>query len=288
MKSMRSMLPMLVVAAVIYPGCASTVSRSPDLLAESEDKALTMLGDDINAHHVRLLNQKVGVFNFTSMDWTTSAAGKRISARLYDYLKKTGKLRMVPRTELERMMKKEAIEQAGMYDTDVLQKRDGMVPVDAVVFGTIENAGDAYEIVVRVMDVKTGRRLLLTGVRMPPTGEITSKASPDLLLLNRKSPGKVIAINRTYYMLAWMKARQPLVFLLVVLKDSEVESLETGGTVLGAKLKVRKDRYQRERPEVIEKIGILKDGLALINRYAPRRSSDIARWKKELLDYARK
>ena len=181
-----------------------------------------MLGDDINAHHVRLLNQKVGVFNFTSMDWTSSAAGKRISARLYDYLKKTGKLRMVPRTELERMMKKEAIEQAGMYDTDVLQKRDGMVPVDAVVFGTIENAGDAYEIMVRVMDVKTGRRLLLTGVRMPPTGEITSKASPDMLLLNRKSPGKVIAINRAYYMLAWMKARQPLVFLLVVLKDSEV------------------------------------------------------------------
>jgi hypothetical protein len=136
--------------------------------------------------------------------------------------------------------------------------------------------------------VKTGKRLLMTGVRMPSTGEFTSKASPDLLLLNRKSPDKVIALNMTYYMLAWMKARQPLVFLLVVLKDDELKTLLNGTTVLGAKLSVRKDRYKRERPEIMQKIGALKDGLALINRYSQQRSSDITRWKKDLLAQAGK
>ncbi len=284
MKLTRCLLPMLIAAAVIHTGCVSMVSRPVDLFVESEEKAIAMLGDDINTLYLRLLNKKVGVFYFTRLDWTASAAGKRISDSLDKYLKKKGKLRMVSRSELGRMFMNEVVEQAGMYNTDVLKKQAGTVPVDAVVYGTIENAGDAYEIMLRVMDVKTGRRLLLTGVSIPSTGEITSKADPDMLLLNRKSPDKVIAINKTYYTLAWLKARQPLVFLLVVLKDNNVKSLVSGSTLLGARLKVRLERYKRERPEIMQKIEILKDGLSLINRYEPQRSSDITRWKKELLD----
>lgn len=288
MKTLRIMLPLLVVAAIVHTGCATTVYRPVDVFAESEDRAIARLGDDINTLGIRLLNKKAGVFNFTLLDWTASAAGKRISGRLHEYLEKKGKFRMVPRTELERILKNAAIEQAGMYDVGLLKKRSGAGPVDVVIYGTVENAGDAMEIMVRVVDVKTGGTLLVTGVRMPPTGEIATKANPDMLLLNRKSPEKIIAMNKTYYTLAWMKTRQPLVFLLVVLKDEEVKSLVAGSTLLGNKLKVRRERYKRERPEIMEHISALKGGLELIDRYARQRSSDISRWKKELLDTSRK
>jgi len=147
----------------------------------------------------------------------------------------------------------------------------------------VDNAGTAAEITARVVEVRTGKTLLLTGVRMPPTGEIATKPNPDMLALNRKSPEKVIAMNQAYYMLSWMKDRQPLVFLLVVLGDKELRSLESGKTVLGEKLRVREDRYKRERPEIMQKIASLKDGLALIKRYTPLRLEEITRWKKEFL-----
>lgn len=286
MRSIRSMLPVLVAAAVIHTGCTSTVYRSADVLADSEDRAIAKLGDDIDSQSIRLLNKKVGVFYFTTLDWTASAPGNRISGKLSDYLEKTGKLRIVPRSELDRMIKREVTEQSGMYEVEFLKKKAGTISLDYVIYGTVDNAGDAVDIMVRMVDVKTGRWLLVTGVRMPVAGEFTGKVNPDLLLLNRKSPQKVIAMNKTYHTLAWLKTRQPLVFLLVVLKDEEVKSLVNGPTLLGSKLKVRKERYRRDRPDVIEKIGVLKDGLALINRYAPQRASDIARWKKNLLNTA--
>lgn len=288
MKSIRMLLPILVVSVVILAGCATMVTHPAGVLVDSEEKAVAMLGDDINTLYIKLLNKKVGVFYFTTLDWTATAAGKRISDSLDKYLVKKGMLKMVARTELDRVFRNEVAEQAGMYEAEVLHERSGALPVDAVIYGTVDNAGDGVEIMIRVVDVKTGKRLLMTGVRMPPTGEITSKTSPDLLLLNRKSPDKVIAMNMTYYLLAWMKTRQPLVFLLVVLKDDEIKSLLNGTTVLGSKLGVRKDRYKRERPEIIQKIGTLKDGLALINRYSQQRSSDIIRWKKDLLIQAGK
>jgi hypothetical protein len=286
MKPLRSLLHVLAVAAVMLAGCSTVISRPASFVAGSEEKAVAILGDDINALSVQLLNKKVGVFYFTAMDWTASAVGKRVSGRLDEYLGKARKLNIVSRPELERLFKKEAAEQAGMYDPEALQQRGGMLPLEAVVYGTVDNAGDAYEITARVLEVRTGKTLLLTNVRMPATGEISTKLNPDMLALNRKSPEKVIAMNKAYYVLSWMKDRQPLVFLLVVLDDRELRSLESGTTVLGRKLKVREDRYRRERPEIMQKIESLKDGLALVNRYEPQRFAEITRWKKEFLSKA--
>jgi hypothetical protein len=286
MKPIRSLLPLLAAAGVMLAGCSTVISRPTSFVAESEEKAIAILGDDINTLSVQMLNKKVGVFYFTSVDWTASAVGKRVSGRLDDYLVKKKKLNMVSRPELERLFKKEAAEQAGMYDPEALQRQSGSLPLEAVVYGTVDNAGSSYEITVRVLEVRTGKTILLTGVRMPSTAEITTKPNPDMLALNRKSPDKVIAINKAYYVLSWMKERQPLVFLLVVLGDKELRSLEAGTTVLGEKLKVREARYKRERPEIMQKIAALKEGLALVGRYEPQRFAEITRWKKNFLSSA--
>ena len=283
MKPSRSMLPVLALAVAILAGCSTVIVRPADFVAESEDKAIAMLGDDINSLSVQLLNKKVALFHFTTLDWKTIAAGKRISDRLGDYLAKKGKLVMLSRAEMERLFRNEVAEREGMYDPEALHQHGGTLPVDAIIYGTVDNAGAAMELMVRVMDVKTGKRLLLTGVRMPSTGEIAEKTSEDMLILNRKSPDRVIELNKTYYMLKWMMAKQPLVFMLVVLSDKELRSLESGKTVLGEKLRVREDRYKRERPEIMQKIASLKDGFSLIRRYAPQRLEEITRLKKEFL-----
>jgi hypothetical protein len=283
MKSGSVILSLYAVIVVATTGCITTVVRPADVLVSSEDAAITKLGDDIYSFRVIMNNKRIGIFYFTTLDWRIVDAGKRISGRLGDYLARKGGLRMIPRAELDAIMKTQAIEQASIFDVEAIQKRGKALPVDAIIIGTVAQADGTVEIGLKVVDVATGRLMLLTGVRMPAAGEIISQANPEIVQLNKKSPEKITAMNKTYFLLQWMKSNQPLVFLLAVVEDREMKILRTTNTVLAGKLARRKERYRQERPDVIKKIRNLQDGLSLMERYESQRFSEIINWKKELL-----
>lgn len=284
MKSASVIFSLCVTLVMAPAGCITTVIKPADVVVGSEDAAIAKLGDDVRSVSIILHNKRIGIFYFTTLDWQTIDAGKRISNKLADYLTRKGGLMIIPRTELDAIIKTQAIEQASIFDVEAMRKRGKALTLDVFIIGTVAQAGGTVEIELKAVDVAAGRLMLLSGVRMPATGEFTSDDNPEIVQLNKKSPEKIAVMNKTYFVLKWMKANQPLVFLLAVVKDSEMKSLRVTNAVLSGKLAIRKERYQQERPDVMKKIKRLQYGLSLMDRYEPQRFTEIMKLRKELLD----
>ncbi len=270
-----------IVLALSLSSCASLTR--PAAVVGSEDAAIARLGDDIRFHKVLLARKRIGVFYFTTLDWRIVDAGRRLSGKLTDYLAAKGGLTLVPLARLDAMMKNSAIEHATMYDIDAVRKSGGGLPIDAIIYGTIVHDAAMVTIETRVINVATGRQILVNAVRMPASGEMALNDKAELLQLYRKSPESVTAMNKSYYMLYWMKINQPLVYLLVTLNKKEMEPLKKTHVILSGKLDKRYERYRQDRPDVIRKINTLKAGVSLMERYDQQRFDDISKWKKELL-----
>lgn len=270
-----------IMLVLSLSSCASLTR--PAAVVGSEDAAIARLGDDIRFHKVLLARKRIGVFYFATLDWRIVDAGKRLSAKLTSYLAARGDLTLVPWARLDALMKSHAIEQATIYDIDAVRRSGQPLPVDAIIYGTIVHDGGMVTIETRVIDVNTGRQILVSAVRMPASGEMSLNEKAELLQLYRKSPESVTAMNKAYFLLHWMKANQPLVYLLVTAGEKEMESFKTSNTVLYGKLKKRKNRYNQDRPDVIKKINTLKAGVSLMERHDQQRFDDVMKWKKELL-----
>ncbi len=274
-----------VIISVIFTlslsSCASLTR--PAAVVGSEDAAIARLGDDIRFHKVLLARKRIGVFYFTTLDWRIVNAGRRLSGKLTNYLAARGGLALVPWAKLDALMKNSAIEQATIYDIDAVRRSGGAIPVDAIIYGTIVHDGGMVTIETRVIDVDTGRQILVSAVRMPASGEMALNDKAELLQLYRKSPESVTAMNKAYFLLYWMKANQPLVYLLVTLNKKEMEPLQKTHAVLYGKLQKRHKRYSQDRPDVIKKINTLKAGVSLMERHDQQRFDDVMKWKKELL-----
>lgn len=281
MKSRMAMISLFLVLAVA--GCNLPLVRLAEFPVSDESAAVKKLGEDIYSLRHRMQNKKIGVFYFTSIRWDVTPGGKRISDALAGYLGRKSDLAMIPRAELDRIMKIQAIENASIFDVEAMQKKGRALPVDVIIIGTVVASDDSVKIGIKVVDVTTSQILLVTGTRMPATAEFTFREEPEILLLYNKSPEKIITMNKAYYVLQWMKSKQPLVFLLAVLSEDELKSIKTANAVLSDKLAVRKKRYKKDRPDVIKKIKALEDGVDMLRRYEKKRYEEVEKWKRELL-----
>jgi hypothetical protein len=283
MKTGSAIVALSIMLILAFTGCITTVVRPANGVIGTEDAAVAKLGDDIYSLRLFLRDKKIGIVYFTTLDWQILDAGRRISGKLADYLARKGGLVIIPRTELDAKMKTQAIEKATMFDVEAIQKSRKSLPADVMVYGIVMQDMGTVRIELKVVDIATGRIILLSGVRMPSSGEFSSLEKPEMLELYKKSPDKITDINKTFFLLQWMKINQPLVFLLVVIENSEMKTVHVTNKVLYGKLEKRKERYQHERPDVIKKITALRDGLSLIKRYDQQRFGEIIRLKKELL-----
>ncbi len=283
MKSGRVLVSLSIMLSMALAGCVTTVYRPAVGVTGTEEAAVEKLGDDIRSIKLILKDKKIGIFYFTTLDWQIIDAGKRISGRLINYLASKGDLAIVPRAEADAKMKTQAIEQARIFDIDSMRITRRELPVDVIVIGTLVQDMGTVRVELKVIDVATGRLMLVSGARMPASGEFSAQEKPELTALYKKSPEKIMVINRSYFLLQWMKEKQPLVFLLAVLSDSEMKALRTANAVLAGKLDIRNGRYERERPDVINKINSLKYGMSLMERYDQQRFGEIMKLKKELL-----
>ncbi|MBN2161196.1 MAG: hypothetical protein JW807_17545 [Spirochaetes bacterium] len=283
MKYRNARILLALALAATIPGCVTTVYRAADITVKNEQEAVRKLCDDIYFLRLNLQDKRIGVFYFSSLNWEVPPAGKRISQKLANYLAAKGDLSMIPRAELDRIMKIQAIEKASIFDVEAIQRKGKVLPVDVIIMGSIGPAESTVPISIKMVDVRSGRLMLVSGVRMPATAEFASKEDEALLALYKKSPRKIVDMNKTYYSLSWMKSRQPLVFLLAVLSDNEVKTLKTTNKILSSKLAIRRNRYKEDRPDVIKKIKALEEGVDMMSRYEPKRFDEIMKWKKELL-----
>ncbi len=284
MKSGSVLVALSIILVMAFSGCATTVNKPAGNVVGTEDAAVAKLGDDIlSLRLMQFKDKRIGIFYFTTLDWQILDPGKRISNKLTGYLTRKGGIKIVPLAEVQEKMKIQAIELARIYDVDAKGVSGNTRLPDVIVSGIMIQDMGTVTIDMKAMDLATGRVILLSGVRIPATGEFSTLDKPELTALYKKSPEKITQINKSFYMLKWMKDNQPLVFMLVTVKNKEMKELRKNKTVLYGKMEKRKSRYERERPDVMKKITALVDGLSLMERYDQPRFGEVMQWKKALL-----
>lgn len=265
-----------IIACASYNPAVSAVA--------DEEKAMEKLSDDIYKKSDDLMKKKIGIFDFTTLNGTEIEAGKRLSNKLLEYLVKRGKLIIIERTELNKIMKAQAIEQTGIVDVETAQESGKVLPIDIIINGTMSQVDNQMAIAIKVIDIKTGQILLVSSTNMPPLSDYTYKENPELIRLSKQSPEKLQEMYKTYFKLRGMTAKNQFAFLMVVLNDDEWKDIKSNKKSLDYKLGKRKMEFEKNKPEVIQGIKNLKNGLQLIKQYEPQRYKEIMKWKKAIID----
>jgi hypothetical protein len=262
--------------------CASGTIR-PDHIVTTEDQAVERLGDDMYGRFAEKKNCRIGIMNFTTLDWKPTDTGTLLAGKLFNYLTVKKKMNIAGPVGLDRIMKALAIEQAGAYEAEKAKKIQTKVPVDAVILGTVSRVGNAMRIELSVLNVKTGHMSPLYGARVTSPKVFINKDNSEIFSIHEKSPEKLREMNKSYIILYWMETYQPFLFLLSVLNKDEMKNLKTSNAVLHDKLTVRKKRLERQRPDIINKLENLRDGLRLMEKYDSQRHGEIMGWKNALI-----
>lgn len=282
MKARGMIVSLCAVIILSSSYCASGIIR-PDHIVTTEDQAIEKLGDDMYNRFADKKNYRIGIMNFTTLDWKPTNTGTRLAEKLSNYLAVKKKMNIADRAGLDRIMAALAIEQAGSYNTDKAKKIDTKVPVDALILGTISRIGNQMRIELTAMSVKSGHMSHSYGARVMSPKDFKYRDNTEILSIHEKSPQKLQEMNKSYIMLYWMKTHQPLLFFLSVLNKEEIKCLKTTNAVLHTKLTIRKDRLDRQRPDIINKLDSLRDGVRLMEKYDSKRHGEIMGWKNTLL-----
>ena len=272
-------------AAIILSNayCDSSSIRPIDHIVTTEDQAIEKLGNDIYDRFATKKNYKIGIINFTTLDWKPSVTGARLSGKLSDYLITKKKMNIADRTGIDRIMKALAMEHAGVYNAEKAKKIETRVPMDAVILGTVSRIGDAMQIEISALYVETGHLSPLYGARVLSPKDFAYKENSGIISIHEKSPEKLRVMNKSYIILSWMETHQPLLFLIAVLNKEEIKSIKGTNPVLFDKLTIRKARLERERPDIINKLDNLRSGLQLMDTYDSQRHGEIMGWKSMLV-----
>ncbi len=274
-----------VLSITIFFISAISVSYSPVFSGVSdEEKAMEKLSDEVYKKYDVLKSKKIGVFDFTTLNGTEIQVGKRLANKLIEYLVKSGKLIIVERTELNKLMKAQAVEQTGIIDVEGAQESGKVLPVDVIINGTVARMDKQMEVAIKAVDMKTGQILLLSSVDMPPIGDYNYKENPDLLRLNKQSPEKLQSMNKSYFTLRGMMTNRPLIFLMAVMNEDDWKEIAKNNKILNNKLKKRKSQLEQNKPGLIQNIAKLQKGLDLIRQFEPPRYKEIMTWKTAVID----
>lgn len=105
-----------------------------------------------------------------------------ISDRLREALVQSGKVRVLEREEMDRILKEQAFQQSGACDQSECAVKIGkLLSVDRMVVGTVGRIGELYTLGARILDVGTGE-VLFTASRDESGSleDLLTRAVPDL------------------------------------------------------------------------------------------------------------
>jgi hypothetical protein len=279
----RGMIVSLGAVIILSNAYCASGSIRPDHIVPTEDQAIEQLGNDLHNRFAANKNLKIGIINFTTLGWKPTNTGARLAEKLSNYLAAKKKMNIAERTGLDRIMAALAIEQAGSYSAEKAKKIETKVPVDAVIMGTVSRIGNEMRIELSALDVKTGHMSHSYGARVLSPMDYAYKDTPEIISIHEKSPEKLREMNKSYILLYWMETHQPLLFLIAVLDDKEMKGIKETNAVLHGKLKVRKERLDRDRPDIIGKFENLRAGIKLMGKYDSQRYAEIMGWKDTLI-----
>jgi TolB-like protein len=107
--------------------------------------------------------------------------GTLVAAELMTYLHKEHGLYIVERDKLDKVIKELQVQQSGLVDDNTASKIGKMVAAQALILGTVSEAGASFIVNARVVSVETAKVMVADNVSFPASGMVSlSKNAVEL------------------------------------------------------------------------------------------------------------
>ncbi len=283
MNRLLSLFTAALLMIAFNSSCEKSTVRADDNVP-GENEALDKITSEIYQKQDILTGKRIGIFSFTSLDGKEIAEGKKLSSKLLERLVKKGGLRFVERSEIDKVLKAQGFEQTGIVDPETVKESGKVLSIDVMISGNLARMPEYGELSVKAVDISSGEIYFVSSVRFRPSMKFSNtEKNPKILSLYSKAPDKVELINRTFYILEKLRKRNPIGFLLIVIKRSDIEIIRKQNPRLSMELKRRKNIIRRN-PQLKKRTLRLRRGVRLIRENDPDRYDILMKRKVELIN----
>ncbi len=248
-----------------------------------EEKAVKEIADVILKKEHLLGKKKCAVFDFTSLDGRKIPEGVRLSKKLMEELLEEGGLKLVERTEIDKILDAQGIEQTGIVNSEYIRESGNVLPVDVMISGTIAQVSGHGELTVKAVDINTGEIYAVSTVDFTPDGGFTYRENNKRLEMHQKDPGINESINRAFALLDYLNKKHPVVYLITVIDDNDKENIRRNHRELGINMKRTARLIKKRHPVKWKETMALRNGVSAIRKHDPEKYQILMKWKRELI-----
>jgi TolB-like protein len=164
---------LLIFTLLIFPVIVFS-QDSPDDIAI--DAAFKRMAIKFSSADAKLKNKTVAVYGFDVNGRPNDSFAEYATEKLTHELVEGGKLKVVERSRIDRVMKEQEFSQSGAVDADYAARIGKLLSVDAVIIGTIRVTDTGIEFIARMVQSESGVIVASADERLK---SVASAAKPD-------------------------------------------------------------------------------------------------------------
>ena len=164
-KAMKRIALLLCLAALLSAALASDADPYRDIATDIASAARALPG------------KTIAVMPFETAMGSDAGFARYAADKLTHELVSAGGVIVVERSKIARVVSEQELSASGAVSGDELSRLGRLLAVDALVFGTVSGAGGQREILVRLIDIRTGSILRSVSNTAPVENEHSSDAS---------------------------------------------------------------------------------------------------------------
>ncbi|MCP4133923.1 MAG: hypothetical protein GY754_23335 [bacterium] len=184
-------------------------------ISYAKKSAFRSIAEELSTAANKLKNKTVAILPFETTDRSKKDTGKYIADKITHELVSLGKLSVVERAKIDRILKEQELSVSGIVDAGTVSKIGELLAVDALIMGSARQKDNSMEILARLVDSGTGKVLKTASAvyKEPKTGEtgftgtwnviktgpyfLKKKMRYQKLVLNEDNSYELVLINNT-------------------------------------------------------------------------------------------
>ncbi len=216
------------------------------------------------AYRYPLKTKRIAVFTFSDKRGSINNASKRVTNILLEKLVKKYRLRLIERSELNKILKAHGVAQTGIIKGGGIGRLGKILPIDVMITGTLSSTDNASELSIKAVNIVTGEIYFVSTVKYS-----TKK------IQNR------LAIESCYQIMIHLSKKRPLLYIYIMLKRRD-PALLMASSNLSRSLK-RFSRKIRKNKRLKRKIIRMRKDLKIMNMQDLKKYTYIIALKHKLI-----
>jgi TolB-like protein len=138
------------------------------------DSAFKRMAAKFSSADMKLKNKTVAVYGFDVNGRANDSFASYSTEKLTHEIVEAGKLNVVERSRIDRVMKEQQFSQSGLVDADSAARIGKLLAVDAVIIGTIRVTDTGIEFIARMVQSESGMIVSSADERLKSVAQTTS------------------------------------------------------------------------------------------------------------------